>query len=178
MTRNLRITKSTSGKKRIEMKHLIIVALLVGAAVLFWPHQAATPTKASTSEAGCNVGDPAHAITRLVGDPQACISELKGTVPGVSGTGQTAYVRYDGTSWTGTGPALSNPSVKQDGAKVYSSGAVALQISLHNAEGLVVYTTGAVRGNAALMQLDWTEPDVTGVTIEDSERGTYEVALA
>ncbi|MES2155264.1 MAG: hypothetical protein V4510_09040 [bacterium] len=165
-------------KKQVTMKHFVIAALVVGGVWLLLPHQATPPkAAASTHDPGCSITDPLHSVQRIVGDTQGCIAELRNGLPGVAGTGQTVYIRFDGTAWTETGTTIQNPAAKTDAAKVYSSGAVALQVSIHDSSGTVLFTTSASRGSAALMQVDYTDASAAGVTIEDSERGTYEVPL-
>ncbi len=164
-------------KKTITMKHLIIAGVLVGAVFFLWPKQATPSAHATQTDAGCNLADPAHVVSRIVGDTQGCIAELRGSLPAAAGTGQTAYIRFDGNTWAQTGVAIQNPSAKVDAVKVYSSGAIEVHVSIHDAAGTVLYSTGAVRGAAAIMQVDYIDATASGITIEDAERGTYEVGF-
>jgi hypothetical protein len=157
-----------------------LLVILLAAALVFvgLPGKKAEPTaqaKAPTST--CSITDPQSLLSKLLGNAQQCIDELKGGAP-ATGDGHTAYIKFDGTSWSQTGQAVQDPKAKANQVQIISSGTTPVSVTVHDGNGKALFTSEGTRGQAALMAVSYVglaTPPI--VRIEDTERGTFEVAL-
>lgn len=164
-------------RRRIKGKHMVALAVVGLLVFMLWPAKEPAAAGAIAPDK-CDLADPVKTIGRLVGNVEACLSELTGGATGATGTGRSAYLTFDNAKWSVAMEPINDVTVKENEARIVSYGTTSVMFRLLNEKGDSVYAYEGTRGEYASAKISWlTGQNVRTIEIQDSGIGIQKIAV-